>query len=373
MRWGLSPRYNAFPIPPPMTERSPPHPASPPHWGREEISLATARAAAVDWLMQEGRLHPGYLGAYLAGSTVDLPDAAVLPTGSDLDLNLVVETEGPKPGKRLHQGVLLDITVIARDRLFPAERALASYHLAGGFRTDTILDDPTDTLRALQREVAAHFAEPVWVRRRLEDVKDRILGGLRSIESRAPWPDQVTTWLFATGVTAHLLLVAGLKNPTVRLRYLRARELLAERGMLDRYPALLDLLGSLHLTQAQAHRHLNGLARAFDAAAEAARTPFFFSSDITPAARPIAIDASRTLIEQGDQREAMFWIVATYARCHKILADDAPAIGRSLMPAFAAALADLGIGTSGDLIARGQKVLAALPGIQRTAEEILRA
>src|ERR1700735_1483604 len=142
--------------------------------------------------MREGRHHPGYLGAYLAGSTVDLPDEAALPPGSDLDLNLVVETEGLKPGKRLHQGVLLDITIIARDRLFPAERALASYHLAGGLRTDTILDDPTNALRALQRAVAAYSAEPIWVRRRLEDVRQRIRSGLQSIDPAAAWPDQVT-------------------------------------------------------------------------------------------------------------------------------------------------------------------------------------
>ena len=35
---------------------------------------------------------------------------------------------------------------------------------------------------------------------------------------------------------------------------------------------------------------------------------------ITPAARPIAIDGSRELIEAGAHREAVFWIVATFAR-----------------------------------------------------------
>jgi hypothetical protein len=45
--------------------------------------------------------------------------------------------------------------------------------------------------------------------------------------------------------------------------------------------------------------HLSELAKTFDAAAAVAKTPFFFSTDITPAARPIAIDGSRELIHAG--------------------------------------------------------------------------
>ena len=51
-----------------------------------------------------------------------------------------------------------------------------------------------------------------------------------------------------------------------------------------------------------------------------ATTRFLFSGDITPQARGVAIGGSQALIDRGDHRDAMFWIVATFARCHAILA-----------------------------------------------------
>jgi len=84
----------------------------------------------------------------------------------------------------------------------------------------------------------------------------------------------------------------------------------------------------------------------------------FFSSAIAPDARPVAIDASRDLIRAGLHSEAVFWIVATFARCHKILAVDAPPdVQRALAPAFDDLLADLGITSPDDLLARATSAI----------------
>lgn len=85
----------------------------------------------------------------------------------------------------------------------------------------------------------------------------------------------------------------------------------------------------------------------------------------------MAIDGSRYLIERGDHREAVFWIVATFARCHTVLAADASELHHARLPAFRAAVADLGITSTDDLLRRGQQVIAFLPGLRRTAERIL--
>jgi hypothetical protein len=103
----------------------------------------------------------------------------------------------------------------------------------------------------------------------------------------------------------------------------------------------------------------------------AARTPFLFSSDLTATARPIAIDGSQTLIDSGDHREAVFWIIATFARCHTILATDAPRLHEALAPAFRAAVADLGISSTHDLLHRAEEVTRFLPRLWRTTENIL--
>jgi len=237
---------------------------------------------------------------------------------------------------------------------------------------DTIIADPTGQLRRLQTQVSRHFTERVWVHRRCENARQKIEDGLRAIDISAAWHEQVTAWLFPTSVTTHVLLVAALRNPTVRLRYLAARDVLRDYGHASRYPDLLTLLGCAQLSPERVAHHLGELARIFDAAAAAAKTPFFFSTDIAPAARPIAIDGSRELIHTGARREAAFWIVATFARCHKILAADAaPELQHAFAPAFDAIVADLGITSTDDLIRRADDVTQFLPRLWETTGAIL--
>jgi hypothetical protein len=102
-------------------------------------------------------------------------------------------------------------------------------------------------------------------------------------------------------VTTHLLLVAGLKNPTVRQRYVALRELLAEYGCLAAYEMFLDMLGCAQLSRARVEHHLAALSEAFDSAASVITTPFPFAADISTVA--IAIDGSRRMIERGDHRD----------------------------------------------------------------------
>jgi hypothetical protein len=336
------------------------------------VRAGTARAAAAAWVRQHA-VGPGLLGAYVTGSTVGLPDDTDLPPWTDLDVMVVTDAPG-RPGKLEHDGALLEVSHLPWAALRSAEHVLASYHLAAGLRTDTILADPTGRLHRLQAAVAAHFGEPHWVRRRCVDARRRIDTGLRTIDPAAPWPAQVTGWLFPTGVTTHVLLVAALRNPTIRLRYVAARGLLTEHGLTDRYDELLSLLGVLDLPAERVSEHLDRLAVLFDATAEVARTPYFFSADLTPAARPVAIDGSRELIRTGLHREAMFWIVATFARCHTVLGTDGTLEQRQRFePDLAAVLADLGIAGPADLRERAEAVLKYLPRLWETAGQLATA
>ncbi len=338
--------------------------------------VGLARAAAARWVARHARHDAGFRGAFFSGSTTWLSGDAELPPASDVDVVVVTARDEPatKPGKLRYGGVLLEVTYLSMDRLASAEEVLASYHLAGSFRVDTIIDDPTGQLRRLHAQVARGFAERAWVRRRCEDARHKIERGLRAIDTSALWHDQVTSWLFPTGVTTHVLLVAALRNPTVRLRYLAAREVLADYGHTDVYPQLLDLLGCTALSRRRVQHQLDELTRTFDASAAVAKTPFLFSGDITPAARPVAIDGSQELIDRGCHREAVFWIVATFARCHKILAADAPPeLQDTHTAAFRAALADLGITSTDDILRRADEVNRYLPRLWEATEAILSA
>lgn len=339
------------------------------------MKVGVGRAAAAGWVAEHAAGGAGFRGAYVSGSTVGMAADAELPAASDIDVVVVTAEDEPpvKPGKFRYRGALLEVSYVPWAQLASAEEVLGAYHLAGAFRTDTVLDDPTGRLRVLQARVAREFAARPWVRRRCEDARRRVETRLAAIDPAAPLHEQVTGWLFPTGVTCHVLLAAALRNPTVRLRYPAAREVLSDYGQLALYPGLLDLLGCRDLTAQRVQHQLDALTATFDATAEVARTPYFFRSDISADARPIAIDGSQALIDRGEHREAVFWIVATFARCHSLLAADAPDLHGALAPAFRTVLADLGIGSAADIRPRAEATLRFLPRVWQAAEHIMAA
>jgi hypothetical protein len=153
-----------------------------------------------------------------------------------------------------------------------------------------------------------------------------------------------------------------------------ARELLVEYGRLDFYESLLELLGCAHLSREIVEQHLAALAGVFDAAKAVIKTPIFFASDLTEAARPIAIEGSRELIEQGYHREAIFWIVATFSRCQKVLYHDAPVETQErFTPGYRHLLGDLGIASFVDLQQRSHQIKSFLPPLWEVAEAIMAA
>jgi len=338
--------------------------------------LCRARDIARQWLSEKGRYLPGYVGAFVHGSANWLADDAVLPPTSDLDVMIV--TDGPalqaRPGKLLYQGVLLEISCLAHEEVRTPEQVLGCYYLAGSFHRPSVLDDPTGELTALNAVVAQEYPRRQWVERRCADAQSRIVRNLRGTGIERIWPDRVSAWLFAAGVTCHVLLVAGLRNPTVRLRYLAVQELLRDYGREDDYPRLLELLGGTRVTAAQMEQHVDALADAFDAAGAVLRSPYAFAADLSADARPVAIDGSRQLIADGHHREAVFWVVATYSRCLNVLWRDAsPAVCEAYLPGYQRLLADLGIASPHDLPRRCADIEAFLPDLWHIAEALIAA
>jgi hypothetical protein len=340
------------------------------------MQVAAAKAIAREWVRAEAARMPGFWGAFYHGSTTSLPADAALPPTSDVDVMVVLAGAAPPPklGKIRYRGVLLDVAYLARDELAAPEQVLGSSHLAGSLRGPSIIADPTGELARLQAVVAADYAKRYWVRKRCEHVQAKILGNLQSRDPAAPFPDQVVPWLFATGLTTHLLLVAGLRNPTVRQRYLAVRDLLAEYGHAAFYPALLDLLGCTQWSRAQAEQHMDALVVVFDAAGAVMQSPFVFAADLRLAARPVAIGGSRELIAHGAHREAVFWMAVTYSRCRLVLNRDAPpALRDRFAPGYARLFGDLGITTFAALDRRCAELPAFLPQVWAIAEAILAA
>lgn len=335
-----------------------------------------AKDVARQWVIKEASKAPGFFGALYAGSTNWFSDEAVFPSTSDVDVWVVLADPDPpaKPEKFICRDVILEVSYLPNDQLLSSDQILGDYHMAGSFRTPSIIADPSGRLTKLQAAVSKDFANRQWVYKRCEHAKNRVLRNLQVLNESEPFHDQVTAWLFATGVTTHVLLVAGLRNPTVRRRYLAARELLADYGHLDFYETLLKMLGCVQMSRESVAHHLAALTDVFDAAKAIVKTPFRFASDISDIARPITIDGSWDLVERGYHREAIFWMVATYSRCQKVLYHDAPAeLQDRFSPGYRQLLGDLGITSFADLQQRKKVIEIFLPRVWEVAEAIMAA
>jgi hypothetical protein len=317
---------------------------------------------------------PGFRGAFFSGSTAALSPDSILPRYSDVDVVVVVASSDgpPKLGKFRYEDALLDVSYLPWNQLAHLDQVAGAYQLAPSFSSNQVIVDPTGHLDKLYRAISAGFAHPEAVRRRCESAIAKLESGLAAIDSTAVWHDQVTAWMFPTSIITHVVLVAALRNPTVRLRYLAAREILYEHDKHALYETLLELLGCADCDRPSVQRHLDELSEVFDQAVAVAKTPFFFSCDITPDARPVAIDGSQQLIDNGDHREAVFWLIATYARCQKILSADAPSSVRQAGSLrFCSAVRELfGVHDIADLFRRRDALSQLLPVLRDAAASI---
>jgi hypothetical protein len=337
------------------------------------MRLAEACDRARRWVIESARRIPGVYGAYTAGSTNWLSPDADLPTTSDLDIVILLEdaSHGGNRGKFAYEGVLLDVSYLSSNRFQSPAFLLGDYHIAPSFATATILLDTSGDLGALLALVRRDYAKRQWVRQRCANAHDKVLHHLDSIDSDAPLHDQVMAWLFGAGVTTHVLLSAGLRNPTIRTRYAAVRQLLGDRHQAF-YETLLGVLGVAGWTPGRVNRHLATLTDIFDRAMPVARTsPLPFAADISASARVVTIDGNRELIGRGLHREAMFWIAVTHSRCQKVISEMAPLeMTQTLTDAYLELVDDLHLSSAADIRRRRAEVESILPRVLELAELI---
>lgn len=338
------------------------------------MNVAGAKGAARRWVDRVARGLPGFRGAFFHGSINGMADDELLPSSSDVDVGVVYAGPEPKLGKVWWDGVLVEGAAISLERLETPEQLLADYRLCPSFRTDGIIADPTGHLARVQREVGSRFAERRWVLARCEDAKSNCLRYSGWLDEAAAYPLQATCWLFAEGALSHVLLTAGMRNPTVRRRYSAVRELLASVGRTDVHERFLALLGCEAMPRARVEHHLLRMTEAFDGAVSVIRSDFPFGSSISEAARPVAVGGSRELVQCGEHREAVFWIGATYARCMAVLrADGTHRMAEELEPGLRDLMKDLGVETFEDMQRRAREVEAFLPELMGVAEALVSA
>lgn len=340
------------------------------------MNIGEARALAREWVVAHMAARPGFRGAYLSGSAAASAPEDPLARDSDVDVRVVWEGSASPDfgfGKRIYRGSVLDVSHMNEGDLASPERVLTDYHLAHPFGTrGPILADPAGLIGRLQEAIAPRFDERFWVAQRVAHALSTVERHLDALDGTGSWPTEVMAWLFATGVTAHVILVAALQNPTVRRRYVALNGVLEGLGLGRHHGEFLALLGSDAWTPDQALRHLGALTWVFDQTARLPRPPFPFSADISPWGRPMAIDGSRGLIRQGFHRESAFWMLVTFARCQQIL-ESSEEIGlrRRAASGFREILADIGITDRTDLVSRAVQVRRFRPALEGLADGVM--
>ncbi|HET9494120.1 MAG TPA: hypothetical protein VFR15_07820, partial [Chloroflexia bacterium] len=111
------------------------------------------------------------------------------------------------------------------------------------------------------------------------------------------------------------------------------REMLEEQGRTDLHEAALAVMGSGHMSRADVQAVLDLSVTAFDRSVEVYRTPTPYGFTIRPHLRPYLAEATQEMIEEGNHREAMYWIAALAGESYLVLQNDAPDAEK---PAFAA-------------------------------------
>lgn len=339
------------------------------------MRVTEARQIARDWIDAQVAAEIQIEAAFLHGSITWLDNGAVISPASDVDILVVPGSANDLPirGKQVVDGLALDVSTINRSELEPVEKLLGTYHLAGSLRSsESILFDPGGWLSELQQTIAIEFARPEWVRRRCGHAFGRVQEYLAPLETVETLEERMISWLFAAGVATHVILVAGLRNPTVRNRYAALRSLLDELGHQEMYAPLVDLLDPGQTSAEVVSTLIDHLEQLFDVAMQTRETWFYFSDDISPVGKVGAIDSARELVRTGNHREALFWIGVTAARCMTILRVDGSDSVRTRFDRYLVDLSRIfGVEHSDSVKERIDSMHAFIPVLEQEVETLI--
>lgn len=335
-----------------------------------------AKAIARQWVIDEGSKTADYWGAFYIGDIAGQPDSAPFPATADVDVKLVVDCSAASPGVRrlVAQGVALEVSLIERARVDSAQAILGNYWLAWSFAQPNVVADPSGKLADVQSAVARDFARREWVRRRCDGAKEWWLASLRRFNDQLPLHDKVYDWLYALSVATHMVLVADLRNPTVRRCWAASGDVLRAYGQGKLHEALLGILGSAQMSRDQVEELHSFCTDVYEIAHAMIRTPVFGSQNVSEDVQPISVGGGQELLAEGHHREAVFWIAVLHTWCQKGLFIDAPLdVQDKCAPGYWRLLDRLGITSPQVLRERVDQVKAIVPQVEAAVAQIIAA
>lgn len=324
-----------------------------------------------DWVERDARHLPNFAGAYLWGGITALPADAPFYLYRDVDV-VVVLTQGAPDEEQEVFYCGLSLEVISKNLADhqDAEAVLANPSDGPNIATTQILADPTGALASLQRAVAADYSRRRWVQARCAAERASVEEWLANMRQAATPAERMDAARVVVGNLGALLAVAQLKRPTTRRALALLRELLEAQGRADLHEAALGVFGSAAMSPADVSALLEQNLIAFDRAVEVYRTPIPFSFALRAHLRPYHSEGTREMIDEGNHREAVFWI-SCLDTAFLVLQNDAPDAEK---PLFAAQLHAMyaALGYTSDAV-WAERVAAAerlVPQIYRLADAL---
>ena len=335
--------------------------------------LPAAEVVAIvrEWVELHASHLPDFAGAYLWGGITALPADAPFRLYRDVDVVVVLTKGAPDDEQEVfYRGLLLEVISKNLDAHHDAEAALANPSDGPNLATTQILADPTGILTPLHQAVAADYRRRRWVQARCEAEKASAVEWLGFMRKAATPTERLDAARVFLGALSGLLAVAQLKRPTTRRTLALLRELLEAQGRADLNEAALTIMGSAHMSRADAQAMLEQFISAFDRAVEVYRTPIPFGFALRAHLRPYHVEGTQEMIDEGDHREAVYWI-ACLDTAYLALRNDAPDAEKSAFEAqFQALLTALGY-TSAEIWAERVQIAERLaPEIYRIADAL---
>jgi hypothetical protein len=275
---------------------------------------------------------PDFAGAYLWGGITALPPDAPFPLYRDVDVVVVTEGVHGDNLELLYRGLMLEVISLDIAAHQDAEVVLADPSHGPNMATTQILADPRGILTPLHQVVAAEYGRRRWVAARCAAEKasaEQSLHAMRQASTPLEILDSVRPFL---GALSGLLAVAQLKRPTTRRTLALLRELLEAQGRPDLHEAALSLMGSAQMSRADVQMLLDQSMHAFDRAVEVFQTATPYGFAMQPHLRPYHGEGTQEMIDEGNHREAVFWI-SCLDTAYIVLQNDAPAVEKPVWAA----------------------------------------
>lgn len=296
------------------------------------------------WVEEEGSRFPGFLGAYLFGGITQLPPDEPFPDYRDVDV-IFVSTEGTRDQTENIEmsldGTMIEVGIWGQDAHASAETILSNPILGPNFAATTILADPIGILEPLRAAVAAAFPEYRWTLARCETERLRLMEHLESIRMAGSVSDKFGSLWYFTNYVSGLLALASLQKPTHRRTLTLLKEILLPQGETELYEDALRVWGAATMSRDRVNALILETAQLYDEAVAVYRTPTPFSFKLKQHLKPYFIDASREIFEEGNHREATFWLALGFAVPYNtILLDGSEAQKQLWQPRWEALLQD---------------------------------